>query len=66
MTNTTHTWDGFTDALEEVKDARVWGGIHYRFSTELGSLIGEGASDQIDQHFFVPYENRGTSPGIAK
>jgi hypothetical protein len=37
-------YSSFSEALAEVVDARVYGGMHYRFSGEAGSEIGRKAS----------------------
>ncbi len=34
------SWSTAADAMTEVGNARVWGGIHYRNSTEVGLAIG--------------------------
>lgn len=36
----TRRWSRIEDFMQEVADARVWEGIHYRFSTEAGLAIG--------------------------
>ena len=36
----TRRWIGVDDFVREVADARVWGGMHYRFSTEAGDRHG--------------------------
>lgn len=36
----TRRWNRIEDFMQEVADARVWEGIHYRFSTEAGLAIG--------------------------
>jgi hypothetical protein len=35
----------------EVANARVWGGIHYRFSTNAGAALGLGVAQYDLQHF---------------
>jgi len=35
-----HTWTRISDYVTEVSNARVWGGIHYRTSTEVGEAMG--------------------------
>src|SRR5262249_38488529 len=37
---TTRSYARFSDALKEVLDARVWGGIHFRTADMQGSVIG--------------------------
>ena len=36
----TRRWDRIADYVKEVDNARVWGGIHYRNSTEVGERMG--------------------------
>ena len=36
----THRWDRLRDYVQEVENARVWGGIHYRTSTEVADRMG--------------------------
>ena len=38
---TTRSYDRFSDALEEVIDARVWAGIHFRTADEQGAKLGK-------------------------
>jgi len=36
----THRWTRIGDWVREVDQARIWGGIHYRNSTEVGEAMG--------------------------
>lgn len=36
----THRWQRIADYVTEVNNARIWGGIHYRTSTEVGERMG--------------------------
>jgi hypothetical protein len=36
----THRWERISDYVKEVSNARIWGGIHYRNSTEVGERMG--------------------------
>jgi len=36
----THRWTRIADYVTEVNQARIWGGIHYRNSTEVGEAMG--------------------------
>ena len=36
----THRWEQISDYVKEVSNARIWGGIHYRNSTEVGERMG--------------------------
>lgn len=37
----TRQWTSVDAFVEEVGNARVWGGLHYRFSTDTGAAIGK-------------------------
>lgn len=47
-------YDRFSDALKEVIDARVWGGIHFRTADEQGAEIGKKVAHWERKHFFQP------------
>jgi hypothetical protein len=52
VTGKTRQYARFSEVAEEVQDARVWAGIHFRFSTEDGARIGrEVARLVVRQHF---------------
>jgi hypothetical protein len=36
----THRWTRIEDYMEEPSNARIWSGIHYRFSTKVGAEMG--------------------------
>jgi hypothetical protein len=36
----TRRWTRIADYVREVDDARMWGGVHYRNSTEVGEAMG--------------------------
>jgi hypothetical protein len=37
----THYFSSFSEALDEVEFARIWGGMHYIFSVRRGAELGE-------------------------
>lgn len=47
----------FTAALEEVMNARVFGGIHFRTACVDGSALGIAVADYVMAHAFVPLSN---------
>jgi hypothetical protein len=51
VTTPVRSYSSFSQALDEVKDARVWGGMHYRFSVETGVAIGKGAAKRAARAF---------------
>ena len=42
------------DLRREVANARVWGGLHFRFSTEAGGQLGTRVADWTLAHAFRP------------
>jgi hypothetical protein len=41
----THRWSKLSDYVDEVSNARVWSGFHYRFSSEAGKQMGRGIGE---------------------
>jgi PAP2 superfamily len=59
LSNNSHTvrsFSRFSEALKEVLDARIWGGIHFRTADVQGSVIGMKVSHYLVKHFFAPIE----------
>ena len=52
VTTPERTYSSFSQALQEVSDARVYGGMHYRNSTHKGALVGKQVSHFATAHFF--------------
>ncbi len=48
----TRSFRSFSAALEDVKDARVFAGIHFRTATEEGTKIGESVGHAVLQNAF--------------
>ena len=48
----TRSFTRFSQAIDEVVDARVWSGIHFRNADEHGAKIGKQVAQYRDQHFF--------------
>ncbi len=46
----TRSFHNFTAALEEVKNARVFGGIHFRTATVDGTALGTAVGDYVIAH----------------
>ena len=51
---TTQHFTTIQDLLQNVADARVWAGLHYRFSTTAGVTLGAQVSHYDLQHNFQP------------
>lgn len=50
----TRHFAGFSHALEEVIDARVWGGIHFRTADTQGVVIDRKVARWQRKHYFRP------------
>jgi hypothetical protein len=47
-------FDRFSDALKEIIDARVWGGIHFRTADNQGAVLGKKVAHYLRKHYFQP------------
>ena len=50
----TRRWDTFDEALEEVIDARVYSGIHFRTADEVGARLGRQVAQFVSTHALRP------------
>jgi hypothetical protein len=50
----TRHYERFSQALEEVVNARVWGGIHFRTADTQGAELGSNVADWERAHYFQP------------
>lgn len=48
------TFSRLSTAMDEVIDARVWGGIHFRTADVVGAQIGAKVGRYADKHYFQP------------
>ncbi|MGH9191670.1 MAG: vanadium-dependent haloperoxidase [Acidimicrobiales bacterium] len=51
---TSRSFTRFTQALDEIIDARVWSGIHFRTADEQGATIGKQVARYSRTHHFHP------------
>jgi len=49
-----HHFDSAQDLRKEVINARLWGGVHYRFSSEAGVELGRSVAKYDLRHAFRP------------
>jgi hypothetical protein len=49
---TTRHFGSFSQALAEVLEARIWGGVHFRSADIDGASIGTGVSAYVTHHYF--------------
>jgi hypothetical protein len=47
-------FSSFSAALDEVKNARVFGGIHFRTACDDGQALGSAVGDYILGHALLP------------
>jgi len=50
----THRWTNMTAFAEEVANARIWAGFHYRFSTRVGTAMGQQIGDYMVKSVMQP------------
>jgi hypothetical protein len=50
----THRWTNLRTFSNEVSEARIWAGFHYRFSTKVGQDMGFQIADYVVKNFMQP------------
>jgi len=50
------TFHRFSEALNEIIDARVWGGIHFRTADVAGAVLGKKVAHWERKHYFQPVD----------
>lgn len=52
----TRRWNSLDDFVQEVSDARIYGGIHYRSATTVGAAMGRNIGAlAAERHFVAPH-----------
>lgn len=54
MLGVTRSFPSFSQALNEVKDARVFAGIHFRFSCDDGTALGNDVGSYVLENALLP------------
>ncbi len=54
MPGMTRRWDRIWDYVREVENARIWGGIHYRTSTQVGEDMGRKIGELAVKSYLTP------------
>ena len=54
LSGITRHWTSFSEAAEEVVDARVYSGIHFRNSDEVGARMGRQIAQFVSHHALRP------------
>jgi len=55
----TWTFNRFSDAAVQAMEARIWAGIHFRNSCNVGAEQGMKISNYVLENFLVPLDGRG-------
>ena len=50
----THSWSNLDDFTTEVANARIWAGFHYRFSTRVGTALGQQVGEYVANTIMQP------------
>jgi hypothetical protein len=45
-------YERFSEALEEIIEARIWAGLHFRTADIQGQILGREVADYMAQHYF--------------
>ena len=56
VTGETRHYKRFRDVVEEVNNARVWAGFHFRYAQDDGSRLGRKVARFVVRNFFQPLE----------
>lgn len=60
ITGITREWESFPQAIDEVVDARVYSGIHFRTSDENGAKLGRQVAHFVFTHSLRPCKGKGS------
>jgi hypothetical protein len=53
----THRWSNMATFTDEIANARIWAGFHYRFSTRVGTEMGRAIGDHVVKNVMQPAQN---------
>ena len=56
VSGTTRSFTRFSQAINEIVDARVWSGIHFRLADEAGQVIGVQVANFRQRNYFQPVD----------
>jgi len=56
--NFTWTFNRLSDAVAQVKEARIWAGIHFRNSCNVGETQGTALANYVLDNFLVPIDDQ--------
>ncbi len=58
VTGTTHHYASIDQMADELREARIWGGMHFRTSLEHGTQLGVQTARYVLRHAFAPRKCR--------
>jgi hypothetical protein len=47
-------FDRFSEPLEEIIEARIWAGLHFRTADVQAELLGRNVAEYMAEHYFQP------------
>jgi hypothetical protein len=56
VTGETRSYQRFKDVVEEVNNARVWAGFHFRYAQDDGARLGRQVARFVVRNFFQPLD----------
>lgn len=56
VSGTTHQYDTTDDLVRDVRNGRVWGGMHFRNSVVVGTEVGKDVAKWVAKQHFQPLE----------
>jgi len=62
----THSFNRTQDALKEVIEGRIYGGMHYRTSVVHGEVVSNKVAHYVAKHYFLPVEKIHEPQGPKK
>jgi len=54
VTGSTHTYPSIQAMADELREARIWGGMHFRSSLVDGAVLGKRTTKYVLRHHFEP------------
>ena len=63
MPGVTRSFTSFGSALDEVENARIYGGIHFRTATSDGTALGKAVANYVLQNAMLPGHGNGAFDG---
>ncbi len=62
VTGTSHEYASIHQMLSEIKLARIYGGMHFRFSSEDGATLGRRTGRWVVKNYFRPIKHKQGKP----